>query len=104
MSILHRKIMKENDLTLFSNISFVLLVILPAFAAAGINITQRSVPNPAAFGLVIGGFLLFLIAKLSVIRYKQWVSFGASLMTENMGNLYRLGYWLMAVGVLLTFV
>lgn len=31
------------------------------------------------------------------------MSFGTSLMTSRMANLYRLGYWLMAVGALITF-
>ena len=103
MSILDGKIMKENDLTPFGKTA-ILLVVLLSFAAAGNNIVQGRVSNPAAFWITIGGFSLFLIAKVSVIRHKQWVSLGSSLMTENMANLYRLGYWLMAIGVLLTFI
>jgi len=103
MSILDGKIMKENDLTPFSKVGLVLLVILPTFASAGINIARGHVPHPAAFGLMIVGFILFIVAKLSVIRRTRWVSFGTTLMTENMANVYRLGYWLMAVGILFTF-
>ncbi len=103
MSILDGKIMKENDLTPFGKIA-ILLVVLLIFASVGTNIIQGNVSHPAAFWITIGGFILFVIAKLSVILHKRWVSFGSSLMTENMANLYRLGYWLMAVGVLLTFV
>jgi hypothetical protein len=31
------------------------------------------------------------------------LSFGTAAMSENMANLYRLGYWLMAVDILVTF-
>jgi hypothetical protein len=54
--------------------------------------------------IVLIGFLLFLVGKLSVILHKQRISFGTRLMSERMANCYRLGYWLMAVGVLITFV
>jgi hypothetical protein len=103
MSILDGKIMKENDLTPFGKLA-ILLATLLLFASAGTNIVQGNVSHPGAFGIIIGGFILFVIAKVSVILHTRWVSFGSSLMTENMANLYRLGYWLMAVGVLLTFV
>jgi hypothetical protein len=103
MSILDRKIMKENDLTPFGKIA-ILLAILLIFASVGTNIVQGNVAHPAAFWITSGGFLLFVIAKMSVILHKRWVSFGSSQMTENMANLYRLGYWLMAVGILLTFI
>jgi hypothetical protein len=50
----------------------------------------------------IVGLLLFLTAKISVIR-KRKISFGTGLMSEGMANLYRVGYWLMIVGILVTF-
>jgi hypothetical protein len=36
-------------------------------------------------------------------RKEHWINFGTKRMTENMANLYRLGYWLMIVGVVYTF-
>ncbi len=35
---------------------------------------------------------------------KKWISFGSRRMTEIMGNIYRLGYWFMVVGLLFTFL
>ena len=105
MSIFSGGIMKENELSKFSQIGIVLLVIIPALVAAVVNISRGYVPHPSAFMLVILGFVLFLTAKLSVIiRHKKWVSFGSHPMTENMANVYRLGYWLIIVGILFTFV
>jgi hypothetical protein len=50
------------------------------------------------------GLLLFVMAKLSVIRGKALITFGSWAMTPDSANLYRLGYWLMIVGTLLTFL
>ena len=69
-----------------------------------VNIAQGEVPHPAAFFVVIVGIVLFLVAKISVISRKKRVSFGPSHMTENMANAYRVGYWLMVVGILFTFL
>jgi len=47
------------------------------------------------------GFILFLIAKLSVVRKGQWISFGAesaNRMSVRMIWAYYSGYFLMIVG------
>ena len=56
---------------------------------------------PLAFYLV--GFVCFLVAKLSVLRQGIWFSWGTRLMTRGYARLYRTGYIIMAIGVLLTF-
>ena len=90
----------------FSPVGKVASLILVAFlvVAAVINITRGEVPHPWSFVIVIVGFILFLAAKLSVILSRKWISFGTRLMTTRMANVYRVGYWLMVVGVLATFV
>ena len=93
--------MKENEFAILGKFSATVLIVIIALSAL-INILRGHVPHPEAFGLVILGFVLFLLAKLSVMR-KTLVSFGTGLMTENMANVYRLGYWLMALGLLCTF-
>ena len=70
---------------------------------AAVNVYYGNVTHPKALLVVLVGFILFAIGKLSVILTKQKISFGTKLMTENMGNLYRVGYWLMIVGLLATF-
>ena len=70
---------------------------------AAVNVYYDNVTHPKAFLVVLVGFILFAIGKLSVILKKQKLSFGTKLMTENMANLYRLGYWLMIIGLLSTF-
>lgn len=93
--------MRENELTLIGKSVFTLLILLITFSALQ-HIWQREVHSPSAFVLTLVGFAFFASAKLSVIRKGHWINFGTQRMTENMANLYRLGYWLMIVGVLCT--
>jgi len=81
----------------------VLLLVLLGLAAAT-NIFRGDVPHPNAFAVVLFGFGLFLVAKLSVVGWKKWISVGPGLMSSGMADLYRVGYWFMMVGILLTFV
>jgi hypothetical protein len=53
--------------------------------------------------VVLLGFGLFSLAKLSVILHRQRISFGTRSMSARMANAYRLGYWLMVCGTLATF-
>lgn len=94
--------MRENELTIISKSLFTVLLILIAFSALH-NIWQQEVHSPSIFALTLVGFAFFAIAKLSVIRKEHWINFGTQRMTENMANLYRLGYWLIIVGVIGTF-
>ena len=68
-----------------------------------IHIATVRVVNPAVFWLAILGFGLFATAKIAVIRSGRWISFGTAPMSQRAANLYRLGYWLIIVGVLTTF-
>jgi hypothetical protein len=101
LDVLAQSVMKENDPSKFGRLMFYLLFLLWV-ASAVINIKRGHVNHPGAFGIAIVGLLLFLTAKISVIRRKK-ISFGTSLMSEGMANLYRGGYWLMVVGILVTF-
>ena len=99
----YRAMLRENELSLFGKSAIVLLVAWIAFGAT-VNIARSEVRHPAAFFVVIVGIVLFLVAKISVISRKKRVSFGPSHMTENMANAYRVGYRLMVVGILFTFL
>jgi hypothetical protein len=103
MTVCHRSGQKENELSLFGKVGLVALIAL-GFVAAVANIAKRVVVNPRAFWIALAGLVFFLIGKASVIAQGKWISFGPGLMSENVANLYRLGYWLMAVGILVTFV
>jgi len=103
MTIFGGKLMRENELSVLGKFFFVGLLAFVGVSSAA-NIYNGHVPNPMAFVVVLAGFMCFLIAKASIIFHKKKVSFGCRLMSENIANLYRLGYWLMVVGVLLTFV
>ena len=94
---------KNNEFSSFSKwlVTFALLI---PIAFAGKNFIQGDVKHPALFFVIVFGFLLFLIAKLSVIIPKKKVSFGTNLMSTSMANLYRLGYLLMVLGAILTFL
>ena len=71
--------------------------------ASLVNLVQGYVPNPYCFVIVVFGFTLFAIAKYSVISKGTKFSFGTADMNQSMKNLYRVGYWLMVVGVVCTF-
>ncbi len=95
-------VMKENKAGNFLKIVS-LLTLAALTIGAFLNIYYGNVTHPKAFFIVLAGFILFSFGKLSVIIKKQRISFGTKLMTENMANLYRVGYWLMVVGLLATF-
>ena len=69
-----------------------------------VNIATGDVRHPWAFGIILMGFVLFAVSKLSVILQRRWISFGTGPMSPRMANCYRLGYWLMVLGVLTAFV
>jgi hypothetical protein len=96
-------IMKENRISPVGRF-FVYLIIGLACLSAVYNIGAGHVARPMAFLIVLAGFVLFLSSKLSVILKKKLISFGSKPMSETMGNFYRIGYWLMIVGLLYTFV
>ena len=98
-----RSFMKENELSVFGKVAVVLLLVMGLIVPAVRGLAKGEVQHSWAFWLVIVGFLLFVVAKLSAMYRTQWISVGSHRMTNNMANLYRLGYWLMAVGTLLTF-
>ncbi len=96
-------LMKENELGMFGRIAIVVFLIMPTSAVALVNIVGGGVRSPVAFLVVIVGCILFILAKLSVVLRKKWISFGSGLMSDSMANVYRVGCWLMVVGTLLTF-
>ena len=93
---------KENELSpIGKSLSVLLLVGITISSIA--HALYKDVPHPGAFLILCLGFFLFLISKLSVIRRGKLISFGTTSMTENMGIMYRLGYWVMIMGFILTF-
>ena len=101
MDILMQSIMKENKPSKCGKLLFYLLLVLWG-ASSVINIKRGHVNHPVAFGVAIVGLFLFLISKFSIIPKKK-ISFGSGDMSEGMASLYRIGYWLMIVGILVTF-
>lgn len=95
--------MRENELSMFSKIGIIVALLIPMIIIAIGNIYYQEIYHPEFLGVVLFGAILFSIGKLSVITEKKIISFGPRLMTENMANLYRLGYFLMILGILLMF-
>jgi len=77
--------------------------IIPVGCAAISNIIHGKVVHPIAFIVMISGFVLFIVSKLSVVFKKKLISFGTRKMSVRMANLYRLGHWQMIFGLLATF-
>jgi hypothetical protein len=97
------KAFTENELSFVGKAAVIILLVVPVFFITVRNIIIGVVVNPYAFTICIVGFLLFLISKISLFRKGSLFSFGTKRLSENMKNLYCLGYWLMAVGLIFTF-
>lgn len=94
--------MRENQPSKFTEILIWIFVVVMGYFAAS-NAIHGKVAHPSSFIVMLIGFILFLISKLSVILKKKWVSFGTRSMSVWMANFYRVGYWLMIFGFLATF-
>ena len=94
--------LRENELSIVGKTFFVLLIGTQIVSAVS-NIGRGEVIHPSAFVISLIGLVFFVVAKTFVIRKGVSMSFGSELMSPMMGNFYRLGYWLMVVGVILTF-
>jgi hypothetical protein len=102
MGILKAQMMRENELSIVGKVPVSLIVVAVSVGAA-IRLGRGEVRHPELLWIVALGLILFLVAKLSVILRGKWISFGSRPMTEAMGNTYRIGYWLMIVGILFMF-
>ncbi len=104
MSVWNNKAFTENEFSRPIKIALTLLVILPTIAITIHHIFTSEVKNPYAFLVTLIGFILFSIPKIYSILKRKWVTFGTKQLSENMANLYRIGYWLMVMGIIWTFV
>jgi hypothetical protein len=100
----NNKAFTENELSRFAKAALVILLVIPVIFITIQNIIKGEVHHPYAFIICLVGFALFLISKISTISNGKWISFGTKKLTENTANLYRIGYWLMAVGLIFTFI
>lgn len=97
------KMMQENTFSPFGKFATIILFALLCVIAIG-NIIKGHVPTPYAFYIVIAGFCLFASAKIVNMKKGKLLSFGTKNMSENVANTYRVGYWLMIAGLIITFV
>ncbi len=84
-----------SDLLLFPGAE----MLLPTIILLALLITIGLVGGFLLFSL---GFLLFLAAKMSLFVNRIYISWGSKSMSPIFRVLYRLGYGLMAVGLLAT--
>jgi hypothetical protein len=103
MTLWNNKGFTENELSLFAKILISCTIIIPLVFITVQSIILGHVKSPSSFVIILFGFSLFLISKISHIRKGTWFSFGTKHMSVRMGNLYRIGYWLMVVGIILAF-
>lgn len=104
MTMFDSKPLTENELSIFGKAVITLFIVVPVCIITIMNIFLGEVSRPYAFVVCIPGLVLFLISKISLFKKGIWFSFGTKRLSENMGNLYRLGYWFMSVGIILTFL
>ncbi|MBI5589569.1 MAG: hypothetical protein HY881_03705 [Deltaproteobacteria bacterium] len=103
MTMWNNKAFTENEFSPFGKAVVIILLVVSTVYISIHNIIKGSVANPYAFTICLLGFLLFLISKVSQFSKRALVGFGTSHLTENTANFYSIGYWLMAVGLILTF-
>ena len=106
MTLWDGELMKENELSkpvkIIVGVGVVIMIGVAAKDAAQ-NAVDGAVTRPWALGMVLIGLICFLLPKVAVVRNRQLVSFGTGLMTNQQANFYRLGYFLMGLGILLAF-
>jgi len=94
--------MRENEFSIVGEVAVAIgLAMLVTVVCR--NLIAGQVPNPSAFAITLAGFAFFLVAKLSVVCRGHFVSFGAGRMSPGMKDAYRAGWWLMVLGMLVTF-
>ena len=104
MTIWNNRAFTENELSRFAKIAVTFLFVIPLLLVTIQNIIKTDASYPSAFIVSLVGFALFLISKISLFIKGTWISFGTKKLSEDMANLYRLGYWLIAVGLIFTFI
>ncbi len=104
MTMWNNKAFTENELSRFAKAALIFLIVIPVVFITIQNIIMGEVHHPLAFIISLVGFVLFLVSKISLFAKGTWFSFGTKNNSENMANLYRLGYWFMAVGLIFTFI
>lgn len=92
------KILAENFL-----LNLTLLAILLTRIAGKIINKDFSIWNLAAFSVSIIGFVLLVISKKDQINRKEFFKFGSNGMSENDKKIYKISYFLMIIGLLITF-
>ena len=84
-----------------TGILWILLLII-----AGYNHVQKGEPQIIGLSILLTGFILFLISKISVIKKGKLLTFGASVVentSREMAVCYYFGYILMIVGFIMSF-
>jgi hypothetical protein len=86
------------------DIAIPLVMVLLGLLAA--LILPKTLENPSfmvwlPFALSSTGLMLLIISKMSLFRRGIWLSFGPRQMTKRYASLYKAGYILLGLGVLL---
>ena len=93
---------KENRFSIFGRSAVYVSLVFAAYSVV-LNILAGKVSIPSAFFLVLAGFVFFLIPKLLVKKTEGVFGFGSKNMSNKLANSYRFGYWMMFLGIGLTF-
>jgi len=96
-------LMKENRISLSGRVSLYLMLGIFCLLALR-NLAAGKVIQPKGLFIVAAGFVLFAISKFRIITRKKLINLGTKQMNESGANLYRVGYWLMGLGVLIIFL
>jgi len=103
MSVWDNNSFTENEFSRFGKALVTLFIVLPVLILTAANISSGRVSAPYAFATCVAGFGLFLSAKICLFRKGIFISFGTRHMSVRAANLYRLGYWMMLMGLIAAF-
>ena len=93
-----KTVLGENKLSRFTEVLFYI-----AFILGGYNYAKTAEVNVNGLLYVLSGLILFLVAKISVIRKQHFFTFGCDNMSKTMTISYFFGYIFMIIGYLVTF-
>ena len=86
------------------------LIILSILVTLLIRIANKmikpefSIYNLLAFGIAIIGFGLLVYSKREQLKRKEFFKFGVSSESEKDRKIYKIGYFFLILGLLLTFI
>ena len=103
MALWDARLFEGSRVTAIGKVLLLALVVIPAAITTVYNIATWDVRRPYGFVLLIAGLICFLVSKGLFLLKRFVAGFSGNKVREYSRNFSRAGYWLMGVGLVLTF-